>query len=54
MSTKTDPTIFESNGHKLVWGDALQVLDGAVADASCCFGSVASASVLQAGKVGCF
>ncbi len=34
MSTKTEPAIFESNGHKLVWGDALQALDGAVADAS--------------------
>ena len=34
MSTKTEPTIFENNGHKLVWGDALQVLDGAVADTS--------------------
>jgi len=34
MSTKTEPTIFENNDHKLVWGDALHVLDGAVADAS--------------------
>ena len=34
MSTKTDSTILETSGCKLVRGDALHVLDGAVADAS--------------------
>ena len=34
MSTTSEPTVFEHNGQKLVWGDALQTLDGAVADAS--------------------
>ena len=31
MSAKTESIVFETNDHKLVWGDALQVLDGAVA-----------------------
>jgi len=34
MSTSPGSTVFENNSHKLVWGDALQVLDEAVADRS--------------------
>lgn len=34
MNPDTAPTIFENNGHKLVWGDTLQVLDKAVVDSS--------------------